>query len=61
MIPFRTDFDGVKYTRHNIFPLTEREANRQSKALWKEGFAVEVTHTGSEYYIYLQNDKGWLR
>ena len=60
MIPFRTKIDGIPYTRHNIFPVSEWEANRIAKNYWKAGFAVEVQNHGSEYYVYLQNDKGWL-
>ena len=40
---FRRKFDGVPYVRENIFPYTEREADRQSKDLWRAGFRVQVT------------------
>ena len=61
MIPFRQEFKGRMFTRHNIFPLSELEADRQAKAFGKEGFAVEIVKHAGEFYIYLQNDKGWLK
>jgi len=49
---FRRKFEGIAYVRENIFPYTEREADRQSKDLWKAGFRVQITHEGEEYYVW---------
>lgn len=52
MIPFRKFFEGKKYVRQNVFPMTSLQADRQSKSLWKAGFSVQVTHEGNEYFVW---------
>jgi hypothetical protein len=49
---FHQKFDDKIFVRTNIFPLTVIEADRQSKSLWKAGFAVRVTNIGPEYVVW---------
>ena len=52
MVPFKTTIDGVNYTRHNTFPMNATQAERQGKNLLDAGFKVQITHTGSEYFVW---------
>lgn len=48
----RRDFDGIMFVRENIFPYTKAEADRQSKDLWRAGFAVQVTEEKGDFYVW---------
>ena len=52
MTPLRTIFDGVNFTRHNVFPMTESQAERQEKNLLDAGFKVKITHMGRNYFVW---------
>ena len=52
MTPFRQRFGEKMFVRQNIFPITSLEADLQAKSLWKAGFAVEITNSGSQYYVW---------